>query len=578
MDAIVELLHKAWRGCHCLKYTCGWLALVTILAAWGERSAQATEAITVGRLRIELQRVINRPNSSILAEVASMDTAGDGSGKLYLGEIPGRIRSYQNGAYGTFLDATDEVMNISGPRGLLGFAFHPGYTDSGSVGYRKMYTYFSVPTPSTPVPVDFSSPGTVTNHNVLIEWQLCDQSQNPSCTPGTIDKTTRREVFRQAHVGEIHDGGMLEFGPDGYLYGHIGTPPSGTNPQLQAQNLSYLNGKIFKIDPIHPSLTPGSNDLTSVNGKYRVPDDNPFVNTSGALDEIWASGLRHAYRFSIDPETNLLFAGDVGQGTREEVSVIPAGGNMGWPHREGTIAGTVGGGTGPFVEPLSDYAHSDGRAVIGGYVYRGSIPALQGKYIFAEFSWKLDDQQAYNDHTGRYLFMDPFDELGNLKPASEQQIQELALGQASCAQTLNPDGACLSDMTIYSLGIDDDGEIYAMGFGRPRQAGRGVLVYKVTDAFYIPEGDYDEDGTVDNEDLLVWKSQFGMTQVHKGYGADGNRDGLVDAADYVIWRKHLGETGLGAGQISSLPEPSSLVMAALALVTIVGSMHRRRPC
>jgi hypothetical protein len=133
-------------------------------------------------------------------------------------------------------------------------------------------------------------------------------------------------------------------------------------------------------------------------------------------------------------------------------------------------------------------------------------------------------------------------------------------------------------MTIYSLGIDDDGEIYAMGFGRPRQAGRGVLVYKVTDAFYIPEGDYDEDGTVDNEDLLVWKSQFGMTQVHKGYGADGNRDGLVDAADYVIWRKHLGETGLGAGQISSLPEPSSLVMAALALVTIVGSMHRRRPC
>jgi hypothetical protein len=546
-------------------------AFLAILA-FGTSPASATERITVGRLRVELERVVDRPSTSILSISSYMDTPGDDSGRLFFSEqFGGRIRVLNNGTFSTFLDLSSDIAGMFGARGLMSFSFHPGYADPLSPGYRKLYTFHT--TAVSAAPVDFSSGGTAVHHNVVTEWQV-----NAS-NPNVVDTSTRREVFRHAHEDVEHSGGMLQFGPDGYLYGAIGTPTQ-THLLTQAQNLAHMHGKYFRIDPLDPALTGSSTDPISTNGKYRVPADNPFVSTPGAIDEIFAKGGRNPYRFSIDPDSNLLFAGDVGNSAREEVSVVPAGGNMGWPHREGTVGGPVSGGTGPFTEPLVDYIHQgdnviDGRTVVGGYVYRGSIPLLQGKYIFGEFSY---GNAGFNNNTGRLLWFDPFDEMGNLKDPSDIRIEEMTRGQDSCSTgNYNSSGACTLDMALYSYGIDDDGELYAVGY-RGQGGTTGVIVYKFTDAYFLPEGDYNEDGTVDDADYDVWKASFaepnlggssGVPPPRLGYGADGNRDGIIDVADYLVWRKNYGASvNIGAGGSDNVPEPGTLIIGLVAVLTI----------
>jgi glucose/arabinose dehydrogenase len=518
--------------------------------------------ITVGRLRIELERIVDQP-SSVLNLPLNMAAANDGSSRLFFLEKTGRVRTLDGGTFSTFLDLSAETY-FQSESGLLGLAFHPGYSNPASPGYRKLYTYHSVPIDAGAT-VDFTSTvGTINHHNVVTEWQV------DAANPLQVDVSTRREIFREAHVSDIHNAGTLAFGPDGYLYGSIGAAPMGTSQQISAQQKTNLMGKIYRIDPLDPASSPSSSDPISANGKYRVPADNPFVNDANALDEIFAYGLRNPYRFSVDPDTGLLFAGDVGQGSREEVDVVPLGGNMGWPYYEGTKNGTV---TPPdpapaVVAPLTEYSHADGRAIVGGHVYRGSIPALQGKYIFGEFSW---GSGAFYTTNGRLLWLDPFDEMGNLKGSSEISIQELSRGE-SCAETLNSNGLCTLDMTLLSLGVDADGELYAIGV---KTAVRSI-VYKFVDAYFLPEGDYNEDGTVENDDRAVWQSAFGTTpggtQVRFGYGADGNADGSIDAADYVLWRKMF-EHSAGSGGLSNVPEPS---MSLAAIVVFVAGVATRR--
>jgi glucose/arabinose dehydrogenase len=535
----------------------------------------------VGRLRVELERVVDVAGS-VLSLPVYMANANDGSGRQFFvekgqvvqgGLLPSRIRTLDNGTWSTFLDLTGEAY-VQSEGGLLCLAFHPGYADPLSPGYRKLYTYHSVTT-DPGATVDFTSNvAPIDHHNLVTEWQVS------AVNPNQIDVSTRREIFREAHPSDIHNAGTITFGPDGYLYGSIGAAPTGTSQQLTAQNNSDIMGTIYRIDPLDPALTPSSTDPVSANGKYRVPASNPFVvdnSDPAALDEIFAYGLRNPYRFSVDPHTGLVFAGDVGQGSLEEVDIVPLGGNMGWPYREGTANGTVApqDPAPTMVPPIAQYSSindQDGRAVVGGYVYRGSIPALQGKYIFGEFSW---GSGGFYTTSGRLLWMDPFDEFGNLNDPSEISVQELSRGD-SCSQTLN--GLCTLDMTLLSFGTDEDGELYAIGV---RGTNRSI-VYKIVDAFYLPEGDYNEDGTVDDDDYAVWRAAFGTTpggtQVRRGYGADGNADGIVDTADYLIWRKHYGETiGPSASAMAaSLPEPSTLFSAVIGLLGVACSTRRSR--
>jgi glucose/arabinose dehydrogenase len=176
-----------------------------------------------------------------------------------------------------------------------------------------------------------------------------------------------------------HNGGLIVFGPDGYLYVGLGDGGSGNDPQNRAQNPGTLLGKMLRLD---------------VNGAlpYAIPPDNPFVGRVGTLPEIWALGLRNPWRFSFDRVTRDLFIGDVGQNAREEVSVqpgnSPGGENYGWRIMEGSECS--GGGTcnmAGLVLPAVDYPNpGDGCAVTGGYVYRGAaITGLAGAYFYADY-------------------------------------------------------------------------------------------------------------------------------------------------------------------------------------------------
>jgi glucose/arabinose dehydrogenase len=321
-----------------------------------------------------MERVVDRPPEATLSRFSlHIDSANDGSGRLFFAEqTTGKVKVRQsNGTISTLLNLGGEVKT-PGVTGLLGLTFHPDFANPAAAGYRKFYTYHSVPTPASPVPVDFAVAGsTVSHHNLLTEWQVS------AADPNVVDLSTRREIFREAHVdpNSDHNGGHLEFGPDGYLYGTIGTPSTGGAALLgYAQNLSIMQGKIFRIDPLAPSATPASADPVSTNGKYRIPANNPFtdnVQYPNALDEVYALGIRHVFKMSFDSVTGKMFVGDVGEQVREEIDVVSSGDNLGWPYMEGTKTGVVAmpNPAPQLSAPLAEYNHAEGgRSVVGGYV------------------------------------------------------------------------------------------------------------------------------------------------------------------------------------------------------------------
>jgi glucose/arabinose dehydrogenase len=263
-------------ACGGLRARLPFMLAFAVLCSFAASECRAqTERVRVGRLRVELQKVVDVTGSSLSLPLY-MDTANDNSGRMFFAEKNGRLRMLQGGTFSTFLDLSAETYSVS-ESGLLGFTFHPDYADPLSVGYRKLYTYHSVAV-NPSAPVDFTSNvGPIDHHNVVTEWKV--DANNPN----QIDVSTRREVFREAHVSDIHNAGAITFGPDGYLYGTIGAAPLGTSQQMSAQNNANIMGKMYRIDPIDPALTSGD-DPVSANGKYRIPADNPFVSDPTALD------------------------------------------------------------------------------------------------------------------------------------------------------------------------------------------------------------------------------------------------------------------------------------------------------
>jgi glucose/arabinose dehydrogenase len=181
------------------------------------------------------------------------------------------------------------------------------------------------------------------------------------------------DVIRFDSEQSNHNGGDLAVGPDGFLYYAMGDGGGGGDPDPEdGQNLATLLGKILRLDV---SVAP-----------YRNPPDNPFVG-SGGRGEIWAYGLRNPWRMSFDLQTGELWAGDVGQSSREEIDRIVKGGNYGWDCREGDVSFDPDPNcTPPFVDPETVHGRSDAQSITGGYVYRGSaIPSLANTYVYGDF-------------------------------------------------------------------------------------------------------------------------------------------------------------------------------------------------
>jgi len=271
-----------------------------------------------------------------------VDLQPDGSGRLYIVEKLGHIHLFENGQVSEtpFINIEDRVNDNSNEMGLLGLAFHPNYSQNG-------FFY-----------VNYTGEG---GDTFLSRFQASGD---------TADPDSEVILVRIEQPFPNHNGGVMVFGPDGYLYAGLGDGGAGGDPFGNAQSLDTLLGKILRIDV--DSAEP-----------YAVPADNPFG------DEIWHYGLRNPWRISFDKLTGDLYIGDVGQGEWEEIDFLPAGSpggtNFGWDRREG--AHDYEGSASPdFVEPIAEYSHSDGGcSVTGGYVYRGSMPEWNGIYLYGDY-------------------------------------------------------------------------------------------------------------------------------------------------------------------------------------------------
>ena len=286
-----------------------------------------------------------------------LQNAGDGSNRLFAVERNGIIKVLPNQsdvtATKTFLNITDRVT-AGGETGLLGLAFHPDYATTG-----YFYVNYTAPSPLRTVISRFSVSST---------------------NPDSADKTSELILLKYNQPYSNHNGGCVAFGPDGYLYIAAGDGGSGGDPDGNAQNITNLLGKIIRIDVNNPQ--PPLN--------YGIPADNPFVDSTNVniRKEIYAWGLRNTWRFSFDPITGWLWAGDVGQGTWEEVDIIQNGKNYGWRCYEGTHPYDLSGCNGTYEPPIWEYQHNStgGFSITGGYVYRGqNVPELYGKYIYGDY-------------------------------------------------------------------------------------------------------------------------------------------------------------------------------------------------
>ncbi|MBO0799901.1 MAG: PQQ-dependent sugar dehydrogenase, partial [Blastocatellia bacterium] len=254
-----------------------------------------------------------------------LTNAHDGSGRLFILEQPGRIRIILRG--GTvpvatpFLDLTAKVLS-GGERGLLGMAFHPQFKSN----LRFFVDYTRIPDGAT----------------VISEFKA--SASNPN-----IAETDEKVLLTIPQPFDNHNGGMIEFGADGFLYIGMGDGGSAFDPGNRAQNIEELLGKILRIDV----------DNAGGTAPYSSPADNPFFGSTPGRDEIFAYGFRNPYRFSFDRLTGDLYAGDVGQGAREEIDIVTRGGNYGWRVFEGTQCTMIDPcNAGTFIPPIYEYDHS----------------------------------------------------------------------------------------------------------------------------------------------------------------------------------------------------------------------------
>ncbi len=340
----------------------------------------------------------------------------DGTGRLFAASQYGEIWGFKNDTSTKkshlFLDLRGKVKDFkvrgANEEGLLGLAFHPDYKTNG-----KFYVYYTA---------------AKENKSVLSEFTVSSDDANKADPDSEVVLMEIDQPFQN------HNGGSIEFGPDGYLYIGLGDGGYRNDPQAAGQDLSTLLGSVLRID------VDGKSD-----GKpYAIPSDNPFVGTENARDEIFAYGVRNPWRLAFDKETGDLWLGDVGQELWEEVNLIVKGGNYGWSNREGT--NSFGNrpdvdGVGEPIDPVWQYDHRVGRSITGGRVYRSSrMPQLSGKYLYADYV------------TGKVwaLTYDP------------------AKGTATANEQVIPDS-----VPVLAFGEDQSGEVYYM-----TNSVRGECIYR----------------------------------------------------------------------------------------------------
>jgi glucose/arabinose dehydrogenase len=285
---------------------------------------------------------------------------------------------------------SQDVLQRYSERGLLGLAFHPNYAENGEffVNYtdRNGTTY-------------------------LVRYTVSETD------PNRADQDSARTLFQLEQPYPNHNGGHLEFGPDGYLYMSIGDGGAANDPLGAGQDLTNILGTIIRID------------VDSDEG-YVVPEDNPFVDREDAIPEIWSWGLRNVWRFSFDRATGDMYLADVGQNMWEEVNFQSAdssgGENYGWVAYEGSHPFASQSPPEDMIFPIAEYPHRNGDcSITGGYVYRGeAVEALEAVYIFGDYCsgrvWG-----TYLDEAGEWQTVELMDNNFQISSFGEDESGEL---------------------------------------------------------------------------------------------------------------------------------------------------------
>ncbi|MCD0458935.1 family 16 glycoside hydrolase [Roseiconus lacunae] len=348
--------------------------------------------------------------------ILELTPSRDGTNRLFAASQYGAIWTFENKSDVTkshlVLDKRGKVADWQSPggneEGMLGLALHPEFKDN-----QKFYVYYTHPTETKSIVSEFTM---------------------KSDDPNVADPASERILLELDQPYKNHNGGSIEFGPDGYLYIGLGDGGDRNDPKANGQDRSTLLGSILRIDV----------DDTTDGKPYGIPTDNPFVGNDGLHAETYAYGMRNPWRIAFDRQTGDLWVADVGQELWEEVNLVTKGGNYGWSNREGTNPfgnrDTVAGTSAP-IDPVWQYDHRIGRSITGGRVYNSSrVGELSGKYLYADYVtgkiWAL----TY-DHDS---------------------------GKATANEEVVPDS-----IPVLAFGEDESGEVYYM-----TNSPRGECIYR----------------------------------------------------------------------------------------------------
>ncbi len=508
-----------------------------------------------------------------------------------------------------------ENFEIGDAHGLTSIAFHPEFTKLDSPGFGKFYT-LEAEHESSGEPDFFRSVKMVGAHHddVLYEYTLASPDDS-SCD--TACYASKRELIRVFQPGWHHNLGDLAFDENHYLYVSSGDgSTASTNPPIMSDNATLLTnvfGKVLRIDPF------GSN---SANGRYGIPATNPFVDGPGEnVDEIYAYGLRNPYRITVDRATGDLYSSETGELEIESINRIGIGTNHGWNLKEGSfvydkttreVSVDVGGALAAehgFTEPIFEYDHDDGRAIIGGVMYRGSnIPSLYGSFVFGDFDGKLFYGEPATGNEYKFSFAPTSDPLplaihsinedlaGNVYVLG---IRQLGDGYDGIIVRLSPDDRCdfnsdfacdLDDLdamyegfdlplgSAVTPGVNDQFDLNLDGVVDAADLDQWLVSAAAFSGFASPftQGDTDLDGQVDVHDLnrmgLNWNAATDTTWRQ----GDFNDDNHVDAQDLNDLALSWQFRDASLPSAASVPEPNTTWLLAVAVAMQSLRCRRRR--
>lgn len=500
---------------------CALIALVSILSinalCQSAVDNPVKAKIRLSNVKVNIENFIKVPNSSNStpwARINMVKPSRDRSGRLFVNDLRGRLYVINDGSISLYLNLKsffDQFVDNPGLGvGFASFDFHPDFESNGKFYTAHYENSNGLPDLRGALPLDAPVQGVVT------EWTL----NNPGSTSFT---GTHREIVRIDHTSYNHGIQEIAFNPYignkhpdyGNLYVSLGD--GSQSGEVHTENIHQLNsilGTIMRIDPL------GTNGR---NGKYGIPLDNPFVDGDTAtLDEIYAWGFRNSHRMTWDPiNPALMLAGETGQSNLEEVNMILPGKDYGWDKREGTFLYDPNNASSvyplpandadfDFTYPVAQYDHDEGRAIVGGFIYRGiKIPALYGKYVFGDIV------------NGRLFYINVDDiELG-----SQAVVHEIQLRRNGIATTLKNLVKLNTSKTRVDLrfGTDDNGEIYIL-------TKTDAMIYKVSpekrnprdsvwreDFATIPEETPVNQRHINNPDLSLHKYGAAINELKKSH-------------------------------------------------------------